>query len=72
MTNGNKSRVKNQSVIDYLIKYEPSLINGESIFLGTITHNRLLEWDDLKELLMNIAVYALLRNDLRDELRNNK
>ncbi len=71
LTNGNLGGVKNQIVIDYIREHESSLVDGNKIWLGEVVHKELLRWCDVKDLILNMAVYALLRDDLRAELKNH-
>jgi hypothetical protein len=61
-----KTRLKNQVVLDAVKSRQPALMRGQdSILLGGLSMRRQLEWPDLKDVVLRLAAYA----DVRDQLR---
>lgn len=71
MTNGNKGSVKNSVVIDYIKQHKPELVVENKIFLGSFPKTNEIVWEDVntKNVVKNLIDYALLRDELRQELR---
>lgn len=72
MAVGNLGQIKYSRVIDYLIGNEESLVDQSKIKLGKIKKLSLLQWEDVKEVILNLAVYSLLRDDLRRVIKEEK
>jgi hypothetical protein len=66
MTVGNKGRVKNSLVIDYIIEKEPTLIRSNKVFIGELPLNRNIVWQDAQEFIVNLIKYALIRDRFRE------
>lgn len=72
MAVGNLGQIKYSRVIDHIIGNEESLVDRSKINLGKIQKLPLLQWEDIKEVILNLAVYSLLRDDLRRVIKKEK
>ncbi|MEA4884426.1 MAG: type I restriction enzyme HsdR N-terminal domain-containing protein [Clostridia bacterium] len=78
MTPGNKGRLSDADAMDYVAQHQQTLvsIDGNAVSLGTLPRSRFLQWDKTWEatrgLLANLAVYAILRDDLKWKTRRRK
>jgi Type I restriction enzyme R protein N terminus (HSDR_N) len=67
MTIGDKGRVKNKEVIEYIKSKRPKLVINDKIFLGNLDNSMVFKWNnsDVKEFIQNIIDYSFLRDELR-------
>ncbi|MED3878745.1 type I restriction enzyme HsdR N-terminal domain-containing protein [Priestia megaterium] len=66
LTMGKKGSLKTQIVKDYVQKEAPELMIDEEIYLGNLPDYRSISWKEGEIFIMNLLVYA----NLRDEIRN--
>lgn len=69
MTAGKAGRVANDKVVSFARRIAPQLVEGKAILLGTLPTKRLMVWPDAREFLLRCVRYALVRDQLRRELR---
>jgi hypothetical protein len=67
LTVGNKGRVKNLDVINFISEKRPTLIKDNKIYLGklTLTEEININQQETKSFLENIIDYAILRDEFR-------
>ncbi len=69
MTAGKRGSVKRQLVLDYVEEHAPDLVRGKEIDLGELDLRRPLMWCEMRDVVFNLIRYALIRDQLRFELR---
>lgn len=69
MTAGKTGRVANDKVVSFTRRIAPQLVEDRSVLLGTLPTRRLITWTDAREFLLRCVRYALVRDQLRRELR---
>lgn len=67
-TMSRKGSYPTQDVLGFVAKSAPELIESKRIMLGDFPTDRLIEWEDARELITNLCVYGLLRDKARVEL----
>lgn len=73
LTVGNRGRMKNRDVIDFIKQAAPELIQGQKVYLGSLDKNReaRINHPEVKDLLGRIMKYAILRDAFRREGKGN-
>lgn len=69
MTAGRRGRVANDAVVSFVRRKGPHLVDTGSILLGTLPSDRLITWNDARDFLLRVIRYALVRDEIRVELR---
>jgi hypothetical protein len=69
MTSGKRGRVANDTVLSFVRREAPQLIEDRAVLLGRLPADRLITWNDASDFLLRVVRYALVRDRLRDDLR---
>jgi len=69
MTAGKRGRVANDTVLTFVRRDAPRLIEDRAVFLGSLPVERLITWNDASDFLIRVVRYALVRDKLRAEVR---
>jgi hypothetical protein len=70
LTAGNRGRAPDADVIAFVRKRAPHLATDDGrVLLGTLPRRRLLSWSDVRELVLNLIDYALVRDEFRSTLK---
>lgn len=69
LTVGNKGKAKKQDVVAYVKEHSSLGVEKNQIYLGEIDMSDLVyvDSDDMKELIGNLIMYALVRDAFRKE-----
>jgi len=69
---GNIGTLPRERVLEYVRQRVPHMVSGSKVLLGRVPNDRVLEWQDIRELLLNMAVYAILRDEIRDQAKTER
>lgn len=72
MTVGNLGPIKNQETLNFVGENCPGLIRESKIYLGQVPKKDLLVWEDVRTVVFHLAIYSLLRDELRSEVVKNR
>lgn len=67
-----KGSATNAAVIDYVGSYEPELVDGNRVILGTTPLRPGLGWPDVSDMVLRLARYVLLRHAFKEAVRRRK
>ena len=67
LTVGNRGRVKNSEVIEFVLIHKPYLIRNNKVYLGTLDNSELFTWQrkDVLDFFKNVVEYAIVRDQFR-------
>ncbi|MED4990048.1 type I restriction enzyme HsdR N-terminal domain-containing protein [Parageobacillus toebii] len=69
LTAGKKGSVKIEKVKNYVSKYAPDLLVEDKIYLGSLPNNMSISWDQGQQFIMNLLLYANIRDKLRNDIK---
>lgn len=69
MTAGKSGRVANDKVVSFIRRMAPQLVDDRAVLLGTLPTKRPIAWTDARDFLLRCVRYALVRDQLRREVR---
>jgi len=71
MAVGKVGSAKKSDVLDFCKKHIPDLVKDDIIFLGALPKNELFNWENSKEVIINLIRYALVRDKYREAHKAN-
>jgi hypothetical protein len=69
---GNMGQLPREKVLEHVRQRVPHLVSESRVLLGTVPNDRVLEWEDIRELLLNMTVYAILRDEIRYQVKTER
>ncbi|MCB1144664.1 MAG: type I restriction enzyme HsdR N-terminal domain-containing protein [Leptospiraceae bacterium] len=72
MNVGRSGSVRQDRVIEFVRSRKPHLIKNGEVYLGSVPNDRLLEWNDCIDFVLNTIEYALVRDELRKIIKEER